>query len=62
MSFEIYFDESHKLDRQTSNYSYYGAIGWDKTIREKFDNYIENLNIRNVASLYFLALPILPSK
>ena len=47
MSFEIYFDESHKLDRQTSNYSYYGAIGWDKTIREKFDNYIENLNIRN---------------
>lgn len=47
MSFEIYFDESHKLDRQTSNYSYYGAIGWDNTTREKFDNYIENLNVKN---------------
>ena len=47
MSFEIYFDESHKLDRQTSNYSYYGAIGWDNTTREKFDNYIENLNFKN---------------
>ena len=46
MSFEIYFDESHKLDRQTSDYSYYGAIGWDNTTRVKFENYIENLNIR----------------
>lgn len=46
MSFEIYFDESHKLDRQTSNYSYYGAIGWDKTTRQKFDSYIEDINIK----------------
>lgn len=41
MSFEIYFDESHKLDKYTSNYSYYGIIGWDKTTREKFNKFIE---------------------
>lgn len=40
MSYEIYFDESHKLDKYTSNYSYYGIIGWDKTTREKFDKFM----------------------
>lgn len=46
MSFEIYFDESHKLDKYTSNYSYYGAIGCDMTTRKKFDKFIEDLNIK----------------
>ena len=29
MSFEIYFDESHKIDKHTSDYAYYGILGWD---------------------------------
>lgn len=47
MSFEIYFDESHKLDKYTSNYSYYGIIGWDKTTREKFDKFTNDSNIHH---------------
>lgn len=46
MSFEIYFDESHKLDKHTSDYSYYGAIGCDRTTRKKFDSFIEELDIK----------------
>lgn len=47
MSYEIYFDESHKLDKYTSNYSYYGIIGWDKTTREKFDRFMLDSGIYN---------------
>ena len=45
MSFEIFFDESHKLDKYTSNYSYYGIIGWDTTTREKFNKFANDSNI-----------------
>lgn len=29
MGFNIYFDESHKIDKYTSNYAYYGILGID---------------------------------
>lgn len=45
MSFEIYFDESHKLDKYTSEYSYYGAIGIQETIRQKFDIFMKESGI-----------------
>ncbi|MCD3218137.1 DUF3800 domain-containing protein [Clostridium botulinum C] len=45
MSFEIYFDESHKLDKYTSEYSYYGVIGWNSDVREKFDVFMDENNI-----------------
>lgn len=31
MSYYIFFDESGKIDRQKSKYSYYGALGIKKT-------------------------------
>jgi len=31
MSFNIYFDESHKIDKHTSYYAYYGILGWDES-------------------------------
>ncbi|MBV1821201.1 DUF3800 domain-containing protein [Clostridium cochlearium] len=40
MSFEIYFDESHKLDKFTSDYSYYGVIGWEDNIRKQLDEFM----------------------
>jgi len=31
LSFNIYFDESHKIDKHTSDYAYYGILGLDDT-------------------------------
>lgn len=51
MSFEIYFDESHKLDKCTSNYSYYGVIGWDDATKNKFDNFMKENKV--ISELHF---------
>lgn len=45
MSFEIYFDESHKMDKYTSNYSYYGVIGWNHINRKKFEEFMKENKI-----------------
>lgn len=43
MSFEIYFDESNKLDKKSGENAYYGVIGWENSIRNSFDTFmIEN--------------------
>lgn len=46
MIFEIYFDESHKLDKYTNEYSYYGVVGWNSNDREKFDEFMDENNIK----------------
>lgn len=51
MSFEIYFDESHKIDKKTSIFSYYGIIGWDYTDRKAIDEYKRKSNLK--AELHF---------
>lgn len=39
MCFEIFFDESNKIDKMTSKYAYYGVVGWMKSEREKFETF-----------------------
>ncbi|XTR39322.1 DUF3800 domain-containing protein (plasmid) [Paraclostridium tenue] len=45
MSFEIYFDESNKLDKAEGICSYYGIIGWDSNERLKFDDLLKGSKI-----------------
>lgn len=51
MEYEIYFDESNKLDQPTGSYSYYGAFGADsKTIYEMkmyINGLFEELNTKS---------------
>lgn len=43
MNFEIYFDESNKLDKKLGLYAYYGVIGWSQGERKLFEEFaIEN--------------------
>lgn len=48
MSFEIYFDESHKWDKFTSDYSYYGVIGWEDNIRKQLDEFMIKNEINEI--------------
>lgn len=53
MSFNVYFDESNKIDNNNSNnniYSYYGATGCDVATAE----YINKINIDNNIELHFV--------
>lgn len=47
MSFELYFDESNKLDEFRSTFSYYGIIGCNHSDRIKIDNYKKDIGFRS---------------
>lgn len=44
LRYEIYFDESNKLDQPNGNYSYYGALGSSKSTIESVIEKINNIN------------------
>ncbi|MBV4420593.1 DUF3800 domain-containing protein [Clostridium tyrobutyricum] len=46
MSFELYFDESNKLDEFRSTFSYYGIIGCSYLDRKKIDSYKNDTDLR----------------
>lgn len=45
MSFEIFFDESNKIDKMTSRYAYYGVVGWMKEERMAFEAFVKEKSI-----------------
>lgn len=47
MSFEIYFDESNKIDKHTSIFSFYGIIGCDSEERYLIQKFKESINFRS---------------
>lgn len=47
MSFEIYFDESNKIDKHTSMFSFYGIIGSEREQIYKIQKYKEEKNFRS---------------
>lgn len=46
MSFEIYFDESNKIDKKTSMFSFYGIIGCDSHKKYLIQKFKEELEFR----------------
>lgn len=52
MSFELYFDESNKLDQFRSTFSYYGIIGCSHSDRKKIDSYKNDIGFS--AELHFV--------
>lgn len=51
MDYEIYFDESNKLDSPGKDYSYYGAFGIDSptvsTIQEEMEYIFSSLHTKS---------------
>lgn len=47
MNYEIYFDESNKLDQPNGKYSYYGALGTTSSIAKKITQKVESQKIKN---------------
>ncbi|MEF9953261.1 DUF3800 domain-containing protein [Clostridium sp.] len=45
MSFNIYFDESHKIDKYTSNFAYYGIMGLKGDRIKEINDYIRENNL-----------------
>ena len=45
MGYEIYFDESNKIDRKHGNFAYYGVIGWDDVYRNGLELFMNENKI-----------------
>lgn len=56
MKYEIYFDESNKLDQPNGSYSYYGAFGADNAITKKITDYIKSIynNLQTNKEMHFV--------
>ncbi|MDK6863252.1 MULTISPECIES: DUF3800 domain-containing protein [Nosocomiicoccus] len=56
MKYEIYFDESNKLDQKTDNYSYYGALGASIQIIDKLNDNVSQINgsLNSKSELHFV--------